>query len=169
MHRLIREHLEDLLADPASHGTITPDAAVQHLAVCAECRSEVAAMGQQSAALRQLRTGAEMEPRAGFYARVIERIEAQGPGSIWSLFFDTMFGRRIAVASLALALLAGVYLVSSEKMADPELASDDPMEMLAQPVSGSIAMEDQPGVMLSGAHDEDSVLVDLVTYSYREQ
>ena len=81
-----------------------------------------------------------------------------------------MLGRRIAVAALALALLIGVTVVSLERTASPEIAaSDDPMEMLAQPVSSFQAVEDQPGMMLSGAHDQDSVLVDLVTYSYREQ
>src|SRR5712692_7217916 len=164
MHSLIREHLEDLLADSGSVSGLT----ARHLAECEECRSEVAAMRRQSALLRQWRAPSEVEPRAGFYARVIERIESQGPASIWSLFFDSIFGRRIAVASLALALLMGIYLVSSEKMAQPEIASsDDPVEMLAQPVAGYLAVEDQPGVVLSGGRDQDSVLVDLVTY--REQ
>jgi hypothetical protein len=172
MHRLIREHLEELLADPSAAsrpGAATPDAAA-HLAACEECRSEVADMRKHSAMLRQWRAGVEVEPRAGFYARVLERIESQTPASIWSLFFDSVLGRRIAVAALALVLLVAVTMVSIERTADPEIASsDDPMEMLAQPASSFQAVEDQPGAMLSGAHDQDSVLVDLVTYSYREQ
>lgn len=182
MHRLIREHLEELLADPSSAsrprvetavqtGAAKPSPAAEHLAACEECRNEFAAMRQQSALLRQWRAGAEVEPRAGFYARVLERIESQTPASIWSLFFESMLGRRIAIAALALALLVGVTVVSLERIAEPEIAStiDDPVEMLAMPASSFQAVEDQPGVMLSGAHDEDSVLVDLVTYSYREQ
>jgi hypothetical protein len=174
MHRLIREHLEELLADPSSASPVGQNPALaehaEHLAACEECRSEIAAMRQQSALLRHLRAGTEVEPRAGFYARVLERIESQTPASIWSLFFDSVLGRRVAVAALVLAVLVGVTMVSIERIADPEIASsDDPMEMLAQPVSSFQAVEDQPGVMLSGAHDQDSVLVDLVTYSYREQ
>src|SRR5206468_667822 len=96
--------------------------AAEHLAACEECRNEVAAMRQQSTLLRQWRAGVEVEPRAGFYARVLERIEAQTPASIWSLFFDSMLGRRIAVAALALALLVGVTLVSLERISDPEIA-----------------------------------------------
>jgi predicted anti-sigma-YlaC factor YlaD len=170
MHRLIREHLEELLADPLSASRPEQGPVSEHLAACDECRSELTTMRQQSGILRQWRVEEEVEPRAGFYARVLERIEAQTPASIWSLFFDSVLGRRIAVAALTLAVLVGVTLVSLERIAEPEIASsDDPMEMLAQPVSSFQAAEDQPGVMLSGAHDDDSVLVDLVTYSYREQ
>ena len=71
------------------------------------------------------RPAGEMEPRPGFYARVLERIEAQTPGSVFTLFFDSLFGRRIAMASLALALLLGVYVISSEQMAEPQVAGMD--------------------------------------------
>ena len=73
-----------------------------------------------------------MEPRPGFYARVLERIEAQTPTSVFTLFFDSLFARRIAMASLALALLLGVYVISSEQMAEPQIAGVDglPQAML---------------------------------------
>ena len=167
MHRLIREHLEELLADSRS-----VPAAAKHLAECAECRDEVAAMQEHSALLRQWRAAEEVEPRAGFYARVMGRIEAQVPPSIWNMFFDSWFGRRIALASLALALLIGVYVVSSERIGEPELAQGgDAVEMLAPPVATFVADQDQTGALAAqGAPqgpDQDSVLVDLVTY--REQ
>jgi hypothetical protein len=150
MHRLIRDHLEVVLVGRADE----PEAA--HLNQCEECRSEIEAMREQAAALRELRPG--FEPQAGFYARVMERIESQGAVSIWSVFFDSPFGRRIAVASMALALILGLYLVTSEEMGDHTIA-----------VSGAVAGEDQPGMVLtaSGMPDRDSVLVNLVTY--REQ
>jgi hypothetical protein len=110
------------------------------------------------------------EPRAGFYARVMERIEAEGPISIWNLFIESAFGRRIAVASMALAILLGVYLVTSER------AADDPMiagqEVQQQPLV--VVGEDGPARVImqmdqspAGQSSEDAVLADLVTY--REQ
>ena len=67
----------------------------------------------------------EIEPRPGFYARVLERIEAQTPASVFTLFFDSLFGRRLAMVSLALALFLGVYVISSEQMTEPEVAGID--------------------------------------------
>ena len=158
MHRLIRDRLEEVLAEsPISMERGGSTAA--HLEECAECRGEIAAMQEHAALLRELRPPVESEVRAGFYARVMERIEARGATSIWNIFFESPFGRRIAVASMALALLLGVYLVTSEQLMSP-----------GQPVQ-IIAGEDQPGMVLagpgSGTPDRDSVLVNLVTY--REQ
>lgn len=158
MHRLIRDHIEEVLAGSAP-------AAVQqrvedHLEHCEGCRATVASMRGQGALLRETwKAAQEIEPRPGFYARVMERIEVQGPGSIWNLFFESPFGRRIAMASLALAVLLGTYLVSSEQMANQALGGGSQQVQL-------IPGEDQPGLVL--AQDEqpskDAVLVNLVTY-----
>jgi hypothetical protein len=137
-------------------------------------------MAEQAAILRQWRVAAEsetVEPRAGFYARVLERIEAQGPGSVFTLFFDSLFGRRIAMAALALALLVGVYVISSEQMAEPEpagagqlppatLISDLPQDFQGVLSEGVFSSNAQPRLVKS-APDQDAVLVNLVTY--REQ
>jgi len=147
MHRIIQDHLEEVLAE-------SNPAAAAHLAECGECREEVSALRSHAAMLRTLRANDEnLAPRPGFYARVMERIEAQRPIDIWQLFFDSVFGRRIAMASMALAVLFSLYLVSSER--------------LAQPVT--ISVEDHPGTTLSaaGLPDKDTVLVDLVTYRER--
>jgi len=169
MHRLIRENLEEVLK-----GADTETPASRHLEECDECREDVAAMRQHAAVLRTFRAPAEqeLEPRAGFYARVMERIEAQGPASIWDLFFDSMFGRRLAFASLALALLLGVYLATAEQSTEPDLAADysiSAVEVLpVQTPNGQfVALHDDAGVMLPGDPDDESVLVNLVTY--REQ
>jgi predicted anti-sigma-YlaC factor YlaD len=149
MHRIIQDHLEEVLAE-SNPG----DAPAAHLAECLECREEVSALRSHAAMLRTLRSNDDtLAPRPGFYARVMERIEAQRPIDIWQLFFDSALGRRVAMASMALALLFGFYLVSSER--------------LAQPVT--ISVEDYAGTTLSaaGLPDKDTVLVDLVTY--REQ
>ena len=93
---------------------------------------------------------------------MMERIEAQGPASIWSLFIESAFGRRIAVASLALALLLGVYVISSER------AVDQPMVAGQQTQPAAVVGEDAPGrviTQMSGNQSSnDDVLVNLVTY-----
>ncbi len=154
MHRIIQDHLEEVLAESTDESS----PATVHLAECGECSEEVAALRRHAAMLRALRapqtTNDEtLAPRPGFYARVMERIESQRPIDIWQLFFDSSFGRRIALGSMAVALLFSLYLVSSES--------------LAQPVT--VSVEDHSGMTLSkaGLPDKDTVLVDLVTY--REQ
>jgi predicted anti-sigma-YlaC factor YlaD len=131
MHREIYERLEEVLS-----GT-PPELAEEHLKQCGECRDKVVAMRAQAALVRQLKPTAEAEPRAGFYARVLERIEAEGPVSIWNLFVESAFGKRIAVASLALAVLLGAYLVSIERSAEPMVAAGQPSD---QPAGQSSAM-----------------------------
>jgi hypothetical protein len=159
MHRLIQNHLEEVLAES---NCSCSDAVRLHLEECDECRSQVAVMQEHAALLRTLRSPEyELEPRPGFYARVMERIEAQGAGSIWQLFFESAFGKRIGIASMALVLLLGVYLVSLEQTEELPVTASAPMQLLPG--------EDQPGIVLSktGIPDKDSVLVNLVTY--REQ
>jgi predicted anti-sigma-YlaC factor YlaD len=170
MHRIIRDHLEQVLGErpPA-----LDHPAGKHLAECGECREAVAAMREQAALLQQWRvTNAEtVEPRPGFYARVLERIEAQSPSSVFALFFDSLFGRRIAMASLAMALFLGVYVISSEQMAEPQSASVDglPQATLVSemPRDFPVLSDDSQSRLVRGTPDQDAVLVNLVTY--REQ
>jgi len=167
MHPVMRDQLEKALA-----GTLD-EAAERHLVECADCRVEFEFMKEHSHALRLLQAPADLEPRAGFYARVMERIEAEG-ASIWDLFFESAFGRRIAIASLALALLFGVYLVSAERSEDSVVASSDQAVevMPADGLGPDLGMDMPPQVQSVGlggmvTPDRDSVLVNLVTY--REQ
>jgi anti-sigma factor RsiW len=162
MHRRVRDDIESFLAEaPAvdgfrSDGSRNPkvESSLRHVEECAECGAEIAAMREQAALFRALRTPGEVEPRAGFYARVRERIEAQNPISIWNLFFDSAFARRVAMASAALALLIGIYLFSTDRLADR-----------------TIVIKNQPDWVLTGgmpdpaeSPDRDAVLVNLVTY-----
>jgi hypothetical protein len=144
MHRSIQDRLEEVLAGSRDGGSSEFD---EHLKGCAECSSEVEAMREQARSLRTLRSDAE--PRPGFYARVMDRIEAEGPGSIWNVFMDSAFGRRIAVAAMALALLLGIYVVTAEQQEHSGIT-----------VSADVWNQ-------AGAPDRDAVLVNLVTY--REQ
>src|SRR6202162_4299577 len=142
MHREIRNHIEDVLTGAESV------LGRQHLSECEDCRAQLLRMREHASLLRELRPpdGAEMEPRAGFYARVMERIEAEGPISIWNLFIESAFGRRIAVASMALALLLGIYLVSAERSAqDPMVAAQESQpEISGQWEQQLVAGEDAP-------------------------
>ena len=142
MHQSIRESLEEYLKNadvPVEFHT--------HLGECAECTSEIRALEQQSQLLRSLRSAPDIEPRAGFYARVLERIESQ-PASIWSVFLDRKFGLRLAVASAALITLLGTYLLTSEP-SGPESAT--------APV---VVSTDSPQQL----QQRDAVLVDLASF-----
>jgi predicted anti-sigma-YlaC factor YlaD len=164
MHRRVRDRLEDILAGGAGKRRSKANGveAAWHLDDCADCRQRVAAMRDQQRMLRSLRAPEEMEPKAGFYARVIERIESQGVASIWSLFFESAIGRGVAMASMVLVLSVGAYLVKSERGAEAEAGRALTLPALTFPTHGTDA-----GGMFAGAPNSDAVLMNLVTY--REQ
>lgn len=181
MHREIRDRVEDVLTGPQPVSRLAQfaersngDTAREHLAECDECQGEMRAMQEQSALLRELRAPEDFaaDLRPGFYARVMERIEAEGPISIWNLFIESAFGRRIAVASLALALLVGVYVVTAERSADdPMIALQSPQATTDQTI---VAGEDAPAREITRVDQsqtdqssEDAVLANLVTYRER--
>jgi hypothetical protein len=175
MHRVIRDHLEQVLADThaapsggggdAQVGTRVTQDYQLHLEQCDGCRDEIEAMRRHATALRKLRS--DVEPRQGFYARVMERIEAQRARSIWNVFSESAFGRNLAVASVALAMLLGAYLLTSEQF------TDQSANQTVQMISATLPGEDQPASNVrfvpgsSAMPDRDAVLVNLVTY--REQ
>jgi len=152
MHQPIRDHLEDYLRGAAQG---IPQGFQAHLDRCEECAREIRLLEQQSRTLQSLRPP-EMEPRAGFYARVMERIEAQ-QSSIWSAFLERKFGLRLAVASAALALLMGTYLVSS---GPGGLLSSTPTVVLTDTSATDASL--QPDLVQQ--HQRDAVLVDLASF-----
>jgi hypothetical protein len=185
LHRIVEDNIEELLT-----GTPVP-AAQTHLDACAECREMLSGLGRQSRWIRTLKAphdgvdGFDPEPSPGFYARVMERIEAEGPISVWNLFIESAFGRRIAVASLALAMLLGVYLVSVERGDSEQVIAVRPQIQYVLPDDGVPSFV-VPGVVPGAVHsvvdlgplssdfdeakqqaNQDAVLVDLATY--REQ
>lgn len=158
MHEPVKTNVEEYLAGSET----LPRECTAHLLECEPCRREVAELKQQSALLRVLRAP-ELDPRPGFYARVMERIEAERQSSIWSIFLEPAFGRRLAVASAVLAMLMGVYLVSSEPGAGRDTRA---------PGAQTIALsgEDEPGPVLGASPEQDrgAVLVNLATYQERQ-
>jgi anti-sigma factor RsiW len=154
MHGPIRDRLEDLL----SSKTQQMDAS-GHLASCPGCADELKQMQAQSALFRSLRAPEELEPPPGFYARVMQRIEEEGVGSVWSVFLEGPFGKRLIYASLALALILGTWIVGVER---------EDGHMGSEPVIAEQANRDMP-VTGDPAHQRDVVLVNLASYSQQSQ
>jgi len=152
MHGSIRDQLENLLAagEPATGDT----ALGAHLAHCPECSSELKVMREQSELLQSWRIEEEVEPLAGFYARVLQRIENTAKASIWAGFLYSPFRKRFAYASLSLALLLGMYVFVEEK------ADLDPHEqavIVQQSNSAESVFGDQ-------TQQRDAVLVNMASY-----
>jgi len=106
MHDVIRNGLEGYLSRQMGPESLTAFRA--HLEGCAACNEAVSAFERQSALIRSLRVSEEeVAPAAGFYARVMDRIDSQRPVSLWSVFLQPLFARRVLYASLALFLFLG--------------------------------------------------------------
>lgn len=166
MHEPIRKNIEEYLT--RSEQTSLPAEFTAHLVACAECRGELGVMESQSQMVRLLRPEQELEPRPGFYARVQELIEAQRPASVWNVFLQP-FGRRLATASLALALMMGIYMYSTEPGSGAPETTAAVSGFGADQTASVLPGEDQPGVVLSSDTDQDRSAVLANLASYREQ
>ncbi|MDQ2711017.1 MAG: hypothetical protein M3Y24_02080 [Acidobacteriota bacterium] len=155
MHGPIRDRLEDLLkADGAA--TIDKNV-VDHLASCEGCSSELAALRDQSLQFATYRPRESVEPSAGFYARVLQRIEERQSDSIWGLFIESGFSKRLAVASLTLAIALGSYVVRQENR-DGKILT---VNMLAQ----SDRLHYDALVMGSQTEQRDAVLSNFLEHN----
>ena len=112
MHEPVRNHLEELLAN--KHRVIKEGKSGLHLQSCSECSSEFKAMQTQSKLLQSLRVPEELEPVAGFYARVLQTIENRAKHSVWAGFIYSPVRTRLAYMSLSLAVVLGAYVVAEE-------------------------------------------------------
>jgi len=112
MHEPILDYLEEYLRDPGDPSISREFHA--HLGSCSSCEDEVRVLAIQAPILRTLRRPVDVEPVPGFYARVMTRIEERSVDSFWSPLLDRGFGKRLAFACAALALLVGTYIVSTE-------------------------------------------------------
>lgn len=152
MHGSIRDRLEDLL--PAEGSAASDQGLVKHLSSCTECSSELGAMKAQSALLHSLRPPDELEPGAGFYARVVQRIEERGKDSIWTAFIYSAFAKRLTYASLAATLLLSSYVITQEVFNGD---GTDQQVMTQQ-------LHDDPPVTGSLQQQRDAVLVNFVSH-----
>lgn len=157
MHQPIRDSLEEYLKGSGDREISQEFTA--HLASCKACADELGIIERQTVMLRVLRPGPDVEPRPGFYARVIERIEKQGTDSFWSIFLEPAFGRRLAIASLALVLLLGAYLISTEP-GDHGLSPAPMVAVQEGPTPDDVTL---PGPD-TPQQQRDAVLVNLASY-----
>jgi hypothetical protein len=151
MHRPVKDHLEEYLAEP-ENGRVLKEVQA-HLESCGDCVRELSALQEQHGMLQAIRPNRVEEPAPGFYARVMSRIEKQEEDSVWSVFLEPVFGKRLAYVCGALVLLLGTYLVSTEPAEHMTPTSDI---VLSQP-SDSMDGQVQP-------RQRDAVLVNLVTF-----
>ena len=164
MHEPIRDNLEDYLR---GSGKIPRDFHA-HLGACEACVSELHLLEAQAKMLRSLQDGRDVEPRPGFYGRLMERIDEQQRSSIWSVFLEPSFGRRLAVASATLVLLLGTYFVSAE-LTEPQVASAPSIVKTETPsaeVAATEAASPETPIQQESLRQQrrDAVLVDLASY-----
>jgi predicted anti-sigma-YlaC factor YlaD len=153
MHHAIQDGLEDFLAGTADReGRVLIET---HLSECAECRREVESMREMSDLFSTLRSPDPPLPTPGFYARVNVLIEQQQPVSLWDAFWEPIFGKRLALASLLVLATLGTVLVSRES---GEYATGPSPEMI-------LAVEkDAPPVESGPLLDRDQMLYTLVSH-----
>jgi anti-sigma factor RsiW len=154
MHEPVIQRLEEYLDGDGPFPEVE-----EHLRKCEDCKNELDAMRQQSALFRQA-FKAEVEPNPAFYARVMGRIETQARPSVWSLFGESMFAKRLSYASATFLVLVGVVFMSATNP-DQGVAFGDPEMILAgeeryTPVSMDTDTE----------RDRQVVLVNLTTYQH---
>lgn len=153
MHKPVKERLEEYLRGMREGGALADFHS--HVGECERCRREVQAMEAQAGLLRVLAAPEEIEPRAGFYARAMEAIEARRRASVWFAFLDPTIGRRLTFASLGIVLLLGSYLVFVQQ--EPPFEASSPVTfMAAEPASHLVGADPQ--------QDRELVLVSLASY-----
>jgi len=165
MHEPIRDNLEEYLK--GSPSKISQDFEA-HLEACQDCAGQLREMEAQAELLHALRPGKEIEPSAGFYARVMDRIETQGRASIWSLLLEPAFGRRLAVACATVVVLLGSYFVATE-LSEPMVAVAP--AAVATSVSSSADLSAPPSLepaadrnSVQQQRQRDAVLVNLASF-----
>lgn len=153
MHQPIRDNLEEYLKGSTRK---VPQEFDRHLAMCEECAIELRLYQGQAEMMRLLQPDGDLDPRAGFYARVMDKIEQEGRSSIWSALLQPNFGRRLAMASAVLVVLMGAYFVTTER-SEPDVASTD---VVFTGAPSQVADLDS----LQQQQQRDAVLVNLAAY-----
>lgn len=154
MHALIKERLEEYLRGAGEQADLAAFRA--HLASCRDCSEEIEGMQSQVRLLLLLRLPEDAEPGAGFYARVMDRIDSERRASPLYAFLDLQIAHRLIFASMTVVIVLGSYLVYTEQ--SPSFGESGPVAVLA---SQTAERE------LVGAHqaqDRETVLVALASY-----
>jgi len=141
MHAVVMESLEEYLSgvlEPAVRRRIEA-----HLNECASCRAGMDGMAGVSSLFGALRNQA-CEAAPGFYARVVERIEATSAApSLAGLFaFDLVFARRLAFSCMLTLAVLGSVLVSRELAYRGSFTPDAVLAQDSAAASGSALAQD---------------------------
>lgn len=153
MHEPVVDGLEEYLAGTLAGRRLTEFE--QHLAGCGECRRLLSALPAQQALLGALRPPRPVSPAPGFYARVMERIEARRASSIWAALLEPAFGRRLSYAMLALLVVLSAAVWNGP--GQPVIDESNPMAVFA------IELPEANGA--DPGHDRAVVLTHLVSMS----
>ena len=159
MHEPVQSQLEDILQGRLR---AAKRAAVEsHLAGCQNCAMELREMRLHSGVMKTLRVNDAPEPPAGFYARVLQRVESQARPSFWNLLLDPVFGQRLVYGTGALFLLMASFLLATTG-GQPELAQT-PVQMMAQPAAAPVVM--QTGFGDDMQRDREYFLATMASFS----
>ena len=153
MHAVVMDSLEEYLSgalEPAAERSIEA-----HLSTCNACREEVRSMQDVSQLFVSFRAEEEVAASAGFFAAVMQQVEAQRPAPSFANLFalDFVFGRRLVFASLMMLAVLGTYLVTHEA------------QYTAPPVQDTIMAEQSSPTFDSAP--ADNMLVTLTAYEQR--
>lgn len=158
MNRRIEDNLEDYLRGTLDSGALAEFE--RSLQSDPAARALVKQFADHSRMIQDaLRPPADLAPAAGFYARVLDRIEQQRSNSIWSFLLEPQFFRRLALASATLLVLLGISIFASNPPEEAMLAQSQPeVEMAREPEPLPVT-----GVTHGDSH-RDLILGDLTTY-----
>lgn len=161
MHQPVKDNLEEYLRGVGrAFAKSRPPEMEAHLATCKECAEKLNQLEEQSAALRSLRAPDDLEPQAGFYARVMQRIEeARSTNTVWAAFLDPIFAKRLVYACATLVVLLGTYLISTEPA---DLAAGSQPTAVVATTHEAPATADDPDT--PSPQERDAVLVNLAAY-----
>jgi len=127
-----------------------------HFDSCEDCRVQAGEMADQARLLRLLTAPDEVEALPGFYARLLDTIEARRGTGTLALFADPGFARRLTYAAATLVVILGSYFIYSEQ--EPQFQVASPVSfMAAEPAAGRQVGTDP-------RHDREMVLVSLASY-----
>jgi anti-sigma factor RsiW len=117
-----------MMVEEASAGAMPP-ALLAHLETCSECRAYAEDWAQVSEAFRAAATEPLPEPSIGFAVRLLRRLDAPSGVERVATEFVERVGRRVAFATMVLAMLTllALGLPSTGPVREPSSA-----EMMAQ-------------------------------------
>lgn len=163
MDRHIKEDLEEYMR--GAMGPSGKAAFEQRLAASdEETRRMVAMFQQQAEMIRQVYSPIDdVAPAPGFYSRVMDRIQSQRSTSIWAVFLEPQFFRRLAFASAALFILLSLTMVTTTNESGEALWASESSPAMGAPMD---AMAGQEPAQLGASQEQDRnvILVNLATY-----